>query len=134
MTEAAGRPGGEGPIAAQKRQPLALALGLISFSVLLYEILLTRIFSVVLLYHFAYVAISLALLGFSVGALWVHYRPTLHAVDRIGRTAVVYGAAYALSILGCVLFLLDRSPLVYHLYQIAAAEGQHDLHRHHVGL
>jgi predicted membrane-bound spermidine synthase len=117
MTEAAGRPGGEGPIVAQKRQPLALALGLISFSVLLYEILLTRIFSVVLLYHFAYVAISLALLGFSVGALWVHYRPALHAVDRIGRTAVVYGAVYALSILGCVLFLIHFRPAGVDLYE-----------------
>jgi predicted membrane-bound spermidine synthase len=117
MTEAAGGPGGERSIAVRQRQPLALALGLISFSVLLYEILLTRIFSVVLLYHFAYVAISLALLGFSMGALWVHYRPALHAADRIGRTAVVYSAAYALSILGCVLFLIHFRPAGVDLYE-----------------
>ncbi len=73
-----GAPGSPGAFSA--------AIGIISFSVLLFEILLTRIFSVVLLYHFAYVAISLALLGFSVGATWVHYHPSLHAPDRIGRT------------------------------------------------
>ncbi len=93
------------------------AIGIISFSVLLYEILLTRIFSVVLLYHFAYVAISLALLGFSVGATWVHYHPSLHAPDRIGRTTAVYGAAFGLSILGCALFLIHFRPPGVNLYR-----------------
>ena len=95
----------------------SVAIGIISFSVLLYEILLTRIFSVVLLYHFAYVAISLALLGFSVGATWVHYHPSLHAPDRIGRTAAVYGAAFGLSILGCALFLIHFRPPGVDLYK-----------------
>jgi hypothetical protein len=117
MTKALVRRGEERENAGEKRRPLALALGLISFSVLLYEILLTRIFSVVLLYHFAYVAISLALLGFSVGALWVHYHPSLHAADRIGRTAVVYGTAYSVSILGCVLFLIHFRPDGVDLYE-----------------
>ena len=116
MTAAVDSPQGR-RIAIGRRRPLAAAIGLISFSVLLYEILLTRIFSVVLLYHFAYVAISLALLGFSVGALWVHYRPALHAPDRIGRTVAVYGGAYGLSILGCVLFLLHFRPAGVDLYE-----------------
>ncbi len=106
-----------GPVAKGMPRPLSAAISLISFSVLLYEILLTRIFSVVLLYHFAYVAISLALLGFSVGALWVHYHPSLHGADRIGRTVSVYGAAYGLSILGCVLFLLHFRPSGVDLYE-----------------
>ncbi|MEE8487125.1 MAG: hypothetical protein V3S56_03065, partial [Gemmatimonadota bacterium] len=104
-----GAPGSSGSFSA--------AIGIISFSVLLFEILLTRIFSVVLLYHFAYVAISLALLGFSVGATWVHYHPSLHAPDRIGRTAALYGSAFGLSILGCALFLIHFQPPGVDLYE-----------------
>ena len=92
------------------RHRLPIALGLISFSVLLYEILLTRIFSVVLLYHFAYVAISLALLGFSLGALIVHYRPGLHSDHGIGGSIAVHGSLCGLSILVCVLCLLHFQP------------------------
>jgi hypothetical protein len=116
MTEVASH-SEHGSLAKGKAQPLSATIGLLSFSVLLYEILLTRIFSVVLLYHFAYVAISLALLGFSVGALWLHYHPHLHGADRIGRTVSVYGAAYGLSILGCVLFLLHFRPSGVDLYE-----------------
>jgi len=116
MTEVASH-SEDGPVAKRGAQPLSATIGLLSFSVLLYEILLTRIFSVVLLYHFAYVAISLALLGFSAGALWLHYHPSLHSADRIGRTVSMYGAAYGLSILGCVLFLLHFRPSGVDLYE-----------------
>jgi hypothetical protein len=82
MTEVASH-SERGPIAKRGPQPLAATIALLSFSVLLYEILLTRIFSVVLLYHFAYVAISLALLGFSAGALWLHYHPSLSRFSAV---------------------------------------------------
>ncbi len=40
---------------------LLAALGLTSFAALLLELALTRLFSVVLFYHFAFLAISIAL-------------------------------------------------------------------------
>ncbi|HEY7616812.1 MAG TPA: hypothetical protein VH744_08415, partial [Terriglobales bacterium] len=42
---------------------LLAGIGLSSFSALLLELSLTRLFSVVLFYHFAFLAISIALLG-----------------------------------------------------------------------
>ncbi|HET8824830.1 MAG TPA: hypothetical protein VFM77_06855, partial [Terriglobales bacterium] len=42
---------------------LAAGIALSSFSALLLELGLTRLFSVVLFYHFAFLAISIALLG-----------------------------------------------------------------------
>ena len=42
---------------------LLVGLGLTSFAALLLELALTRLFSVVLFYHFAFLAISIALLG-----------------------------------------------------------------------
>ena len=50
-------------------------LFLVTLSTLMYEIALTRIFSVTMWYHFAFVAISVALLGLTAGALLVHLRP-----------------------------------------------------------
>jgi hypothetical protein len=48
---------------------LLTGLALTSFSALLLELALTRLFSVVLFYHFAFLAISIALLGLGAGGL-----------------------------------------------------------------
>src|SRR5947209_9415734 len=51
-----------------------LAVALVSFSSLLLELALTRLFSVVLFYHFAFFAISVALLGLGSGGVFAHIR------------------------------------------------------------
>src|SRR5437660_4193802 len=51
-----------------------LAVALVSFSSLLLELALTRLFSVVLFYHFAFFAISVALLGLGSGGVFAHLR------------------------------------------------------------
>src|SRR5437868_6795986 len=48
---------------------LLLGIGLSSFAALLLELALTRLFSVVLFYHFAFLAISIALLGLGAGCV-----------------------------------------------------------------
>jgi len=45
-------------------------VALASFSALLLELALTRLFSVVLFYHFAFLAISIALLGLGAGGVF----------------------------------------------------------------
>ena len=47
-------------------------IALSSFSALLLELALTRLFSVVLFYHFAFLAISIALLGLGAGGVFAH--------------------------------------------------------------
>jgi hypothetical protein len=49
-------------------------MGLCSFAALLLELALTRLFSVVLFYHFAFLAISIALLGLGAGGVFAHLR------------------------------------------------------------
>jgi hypothetical protein len=49
---------------------LLAGIGLSSFSALLLELALTRLFSVVLFYHFAFLAISVALLGLGAGGVF----------------------------------------------------------------
>src|SRR6266851_4243 len=58
------------------------AIALVSCAVLLYEITITRVLSVVLWYHFAFLAISLAMLGLGAPGVWFTVRKpgarTLH--------------------------------------------------------
>ena len=51
-----------------------LALFIVSGTGLAFEITLTRIFSLFFQYHFAFLAVSLAVLGLSLGAAWGHFR------------------------------------------------------------
>jgi len=54
-----------------------------ALSTLMYEILLTRIFSVTLGYHFAFMAVSLALFGMTVGAIIVYVKPQKFPQEKI---------------------------------------------------
>src|ERR1700689_5456152 len=47
-------------------------IALCSFAALLLELALTRLFSVVLFYHFAFLAISIALLGLGAGGVFAY--------------------------------------------------------------
>jgi predicted membrane-bound spermidine synthase len=60
---------------------LLLGVGLTSFAALLLELALTRLFSVVLFYHFAFLSISIALLGLGAGGVFAYLFK-----NRLGRT------------------------------------------------
>lgn len=53
-----------------------LAIALVACAILLFEILITRILSVTLSYHFAFLAISLAMLGLAAPGVWLSVQPT----------------------------------------------------------
>src|SRR6202795_2477288 len=63
------------PVSSPSEVPdltLVGGLGLTSFAALLLELSLTRLFSVVLFYHFAFLAISIALLGLGAGGVFAY--------------------------------------------------------------
>jgi predicted membrane-bound spermidine synthase len=96
----------EGPSRAALPLRLYAAIFLITLSGLLFEIALTRIFSATIWYHFAFVAISVALLGWGLGGLAVH---ALRRVLPEGlETAGGFTLAYALSIPGCLWFIVKN--------------------------
>ena len=68
-------------------------LFMVTLSTLMYEIGLTRIFSVTMWYHFAFVAISVALFGMTIGALIVHYWPQRFPDENAPHTDVEVLAA-----------------------------------------
>jgi len=73
-------------------------LFIVTLSTLAYEIVLTRIFSVTMWYHFAFVAISVALFGTTAGALIVHQRPHWFTDDKVKRQMWRFALAYAVSV------------------------------------
>ncbi len=70
----------------------------VALSTLMYEILLTRIFSVTMMYHFAFVAISVAMFGMTVGALLVYLRPDRFPTDRPAEQLARWGTAFPILI------------------------------------
>jgi hypothetical protein len=75
------------PLAATRRTAFGLAF--VALSTLMYEVLLTRIFSVTMWYHFAFVAISVAMFGMTVGALVVYLKPHWFPAGAVRRQLAV---------------------------------------------
>src|SRR5438105_295677 len=63
-----------GSAAQTPNRAMLAGTALSSFAALLLELALTRLFSVVLFYHFAFLAISIALLGLGAGGVFAHLR------------------------------------------------------------
>ena len=77
-----------------------------SFSALLLELGLTRLFSVVLFYHFAFLAISIALLGLGAGAVFAYLRREWlqrWTINELGAALCVANALIILAVLEIVL-------------------------------
>ena len=73
-------------------RPLLAGVFLISAGALALEVVLTRIFSVTMWYHFAFLAISMALMGSATAGVVLYFFPRLSEPDAaqlwIGRAAV----------------------------------------------
>lgn len=94
-------------VAPQMRRSLPyLGVAVVMMSNLMLELLLTRIFSATMWYHFAFMAVSIALFGTTVGAVVVHLWPRTFAVADAWRLAARYALAYAASIVACMVLQL----------------------------
>lgn len=96
----------------------AIAIGLVSAALILLQVTVTRILSVVLWYHWAFFAISLAMLGLGAPGVWFSFRrPGSQVLSRlllaggwlvpVGIVAIVRGAHLGPSpVLVCLFALL----------------------------
>ena len=92
--------------------PLLVAVSLLSAAAIAYEILLTRLFAIALWHHFAYMIISLALLGYGAsGTFLVFVRRIL--LVRFGTSFAALAVAFGLLAIGCYALarLLPFNPL-----------------------
>src|SRR5438046_9090827 len=93
-----------------RERALLLALFLVALATVMFEVLLTRVFSLTMWYHFAFMAISIAMFGMTVGALLVFLRPdrwpegTL--LRAMGQSALLLAVSMAVVVvLDCSVFL-----------------------------
>jgi spermidine synthase len=97
------------PLSTQTGVPertLLAGLALASFAALLLELGLTRLFSVVLFYHFAFLAISIALLGLGAGGVFAYlWKSHLAEIEtrRLASMLCVINAVTILIVLEIVL-------------------------------
>jgi hypothetical protein len=83
-----------------------LAIFVLAAAVLSYQILVTRFFSVMLYYHFAFAAISLAMLGLTRGAMEVYGKPERYSAERVGEEFARHASWFAISgVAAMVVFL-----------------------------
>jgi len=85
----------------------------VALATLSYEILMTRIFSVTMYYHFAFMAISITMFGMTVGALWVYlrsdYSDPVRAKQLMAANALNFGVSSIVSFL--VHLIIPCAPL-----------------------
>ena len=93
---------------------LIAGIALSSFSALLLELALTRLFSVVLFYHFAFLAISVALLGLGAGGVFAHLRKQKLNKYEVRGIAALCSAVSALAI-PFALEVVLHTPISLHL-------------------
>ncbi|MEZ4663752.1 MAG: hypothetical protein R2911_39970 [Caldilineaceae bacterium] len=71
-----------------------MAIGAVAAG-LMFEITITRLFSLFFQYHYAYLALSLAVLGISLGAALAYFVPPPASTNPLRRPALAHGAGAA---------------------------------------
>jgi spermidine synthase len=79
---------------------------MLSAATLAFQILITRFFSVMLYYHFAFAAISLAMLGLTRGAIEVYNKPARYAAERVGVEFARHASWFAITGVGAMIAFL----------------------------
>ena len=88
-----------------KTSKVYLGIFLISSSILMMELILTRIFSVKLYYHYAFMVISLALFGSGASGVYIYLFPNFFKCERLARHLRLFSICFAISI-PLVLYLI----------------------------
>ncbi|MGQ0686310.1 hypothetical protein [Bradyrhizobium sp.] len=83
-----------------------LAIFVLACATLAFQILITRFFSVMLYYHFAFAAISLAMLGLTRGAMEVYNNAERFSTEAVAREFARHAAWFALSGVGAMIAFL----------------------------
>jgi hypothetical protein len=89
----------------------SFAIFVVACATLSYQILITRFFSVMLYYHFAFAAISLAMLGLTRGAMEVYNKPDRYAPERVGVEFARHASWFAITGVSAMIAFLC-APLV----------------------
>lgn len=112
---------------------LLVLLFVLSLSIILFELALTRIFSIVLWYDYAFMAISIAFFGLGIGSFMIHIQkdrfnalkkestidPQLPFSSRIVRYAIAYGISVPVFIF-LIGYIPSDTSYIYLFYLISS--------------
>src|SRR5437667_12850496 len=87
-------------------------LFLITGCTLMLQVIQTRILSVVAWYHLAFFAISMAMFGLTVGAVWVYLRRDRFTEKTLSYDLSYFSTGFALSTLLCLIVQMSLTPVV----------------------
>src|SRR5215813_15187747 len=85
-------------------------ISLITLSVLMLELSLTRLFSATMYYHFAFMAISLALFGSGASGVFIYIVQNRLKEAKTGRGLSIYSMLFSASVL-FALYIVFQFPL-----------------------
>lgn len=82
----------------RRRAAVLAGIFAVAAATLMYEVLLTRIFSVTMWYHFAFLAVAASLLGMTLGAVLVQARPLTFTTAAAPRHLVTSALLFAVGV------------------------------------
>lgn len=110
-----------------RRTPFLLGVFLLTFSVLVFQVVQTRILSVIAWYYLAFFAISVAMLGMTAGAVWVYFdRGRLRQSElsaRLADSAFLSAVAMPLSLMVQFSLITTLVPTVTSVFAWALLMG-----------
>ena len=92
------------------RTKIFLGIFLLTLSVLMLELSLTRLFSATMYYHFAFMAISLALFGSGASGVFIYIVQNRLSEKRTGRWLAIFSMLYAVCVI-FALYIIFENPL-----------------------
>ncbi len=105
---------------------IALTIFFVSFSLILFELMLTRLFGVILFAQFAHLALGLALLGISIGSVIQYLKPDIIPEDDIeaglSNVVLLMCLSMIVAVICSVVFpVTDQSDVAPSIYQERSA-------------
>lgn len=88
-------------------RPLLAGIFFIAMSMLLLEVVLTRLFSVTMYYHFAFMVVSITLFGMGVSGIYVYLNPKKFPPEKAGEQVSLSATLFALSV--PISYMLQRA-------------------------
>lgn len=88
-------------------KPVCWGIFLTALATLVWEILITRIFSATMYYHFVFMSISLAMLGFACSGICVYLFPSFFSKDKSYDQLATASALFSLTMLVAITIYLN---------------------------
>ena len=94
------------------RIKLFIGISLTTLATLVLELSLTRLFSATMYYHFAFMAISLALFGSGASGVFVYISRRLFSPEKVARQLAMFSLLFGLTSL-LALYVIMKNPLTF---------------------